>query len=466
MDSSPNFDNIIYHYICENPNLFKIVDTSFFRNIYIQRLYALTASYYKNFGTIPFNINSPSTSTIKEIAYLNIKRVITDNTISKEDNLDIFVRNAEHIIVNTDYKKWDKKFLQKTIDAWVELSNMEKGIVLASEHLKIGGERTPENIPRLLMGAKEILNRRGNIIIHDEISESFLDPRAHQQIDPVDLINTGFKNLNMWLSGSYSGGLEPGTSTILVGESNIGKSIWLGCLAYNMFLNGKNVLVISLEMAINKLYKRIGSNAFDVDVNNYAGVSNDLGLMTDTIKEFKTKHGTELLPPGNLYGIKFTNASVKDIEIFAQREAKRLGLNWHAIIIDYFTELDNSRGTPADNMYLYHKQNSSDLFKMAGDNYWASLTAHQIKGADYGADDLTLLSLGESRGINHRTDNVIGIIQNPTMRHENRFYLKNMKTRDGAWKNYKSAYDIDFNHMRLLEQDEMIQPTDMIISSA
>ncbi len=464
MDSSPNFDNIIYHYICDNPSLFKVVDVSFFKNIYVQKLYKITQVYWKNFESLPFDVNDPSVDTIKEVAYRHINQIITDPNVEKEKNLEMFINNVEHIILHTDYKKWDKKYLKGGIEAWIGISNMEKGLALASEHLKTG-ERTPNNMKKLLGEAKDILNRRANIILHDDTSKDFLDSESHKQIDPQDLINTGFKNLNMWLSGSYSGGFEPGTSSIFVGEANIGKSLWLGCLAYQMFLSGNNVLVVSLEMSVAKLFKRIGSNAFDIDVNKYGEVSKDLSMMNENIKEFKKKHSS-LIPIGNLRSIKFTNASVKDIEVFAQKEEKRLGIKWNAIVIDYMTELDNSRGTDPENMYLFHKQNSSDLFSMAGDNYWASITAHQLKGADYGANDLTLLSLGESRGINHRTDNVFGIIQPPSMRHENRYHLKNLKTRDGGFKNYKNNYIVSYDYMRLVEQNEMIQPADMLIASA
>lgn len=464
MESSLNFDNIIYLYICENPTLFKIVDVSFFKSVYVQKLYKLTKVYWSNFESIPFDVENPSVDTIKEVAYRYIDQIITDPALDKEENLELFNTNAEHIILHTDYKKWDRKFLKESIESWIELSNLEKGLALTSEHLKTG-ERTPNNMRQLLGEARDIFNKRANIVIHDEISQSFTDAESHRQIDSKDLINCGYKNLNMWLSGSYSGGFEPGTSTIFIGESNVGKSIWLGNLSYNMFLNGNNILFVSLEMSVAKTYKRIGANAFDIHIDKYGEVAKDLNLMNRKIRDFKKKNGTDIIPLGQLMGVRFTNATVKDIEVFAQKESKRLGIKWHAIVIDYMTELDNSYGTNPENSYLYHKQNSSDLFAMAQDNYWASITAHQLKGDSMGADDLTMHSMAESRGIPHRTDNIIGIIQPPDMRHENRYILKNIKTRDGGYKNYRSGYTIDYNYMRLVEQDEMIQPNDMLIAS-
>lgn len=465
MDSSPNFDNVIYIFICENPSFFKLVDPPFFRNIYVNRLYKITKAYWNTFDSVPFDVDNPSIDTLREIAYRNIDEIITDPALDKEKNLEMFVTNMEHIVLHTEYKKWDKSFLTQSIETWVELANFERGLALSSELIKTG-DRSPNNIPKLLGDARALLNRRTNIVLHDQESKDFLDPESHKQIDPQDLINTGFKNLNMWLSGNPSGGFEPGTSTIFIGESNIGKSIWLGCLAYNMFLSGNNVLLVSLEMSVEKLFKRIGSNAFDISIGDYGKVSSDLSMMSDTIKKFKKKYGSELIPPGNLRSVKFSSASVKDIEVFAQREEKRLGIRWNAIVVDYMTELESSHGISQDKMYQYHKMNSSELFRMAGDNYWASVTAHQLKGDDFGKDDLTMLSMGESRGIAHRTDNIIGIIQTPTMRHECKYYLKCIKPRDGAYKNWKNMYKINYDHMRLVENDEMIQPNDFMIEGS
>jgi len=454
----PNFENIVYLHVCNNPMLFKHVDDDFFKNEFVSKLYKLTKSFYTHFKSIPFKLDEPSIEQIAEVANRNVEKIITDQQLEKEDNLKIFLTNAEHII-SSNYKKYDAEWLDETVGAWIQWENQQKGFKLAIEYQKTQGSNIgPHNVMEIIRKSKDIVNSRSAIIIDEDEGADFFDPESHKQIDPKDLIHTGYKNLNLWLSGKVSGGFEPGTLSIFIGESNIGKSIWLGNLAFNMMANGSNVLLISLEMATYKIYRRIGANAFNVEMEKYSEFANDSNVVSEYIRKWKEEQGTGMYPIGALRSKKFTKATASDIEAFAKRLEQKLGLKFSVVVIDYMTELENSYGVSSEKSYYYHKQNTNDLYNMAGNNYWAVVTAHQVVGNDFGADDLTLQSLSESKGIIHRTDNIIGIIQSPNMRNENRYFLKNLKTRDGAYKHFKIPFSIDFSHMRLSEIDEMIDP--------
>jgi hypothetical protein len=441
--------------------LFKIVDDDFFKNIFVSRLFRLTKSYYTKFNTLPFDLENPTVDQIKEIATRNVEKVITDAQLDKEENLDAFVTNTEHII-SSNYKRYDPKWIVETVNAWIEWENQQKGFRLSIEYQKTV-KVTPENVKEVIKKSRDIINSRSNVIVDEDDGVDFDDPEAHKQIDPKDLVNTGYKNLNLWLSGKPSGGFEPATLSLFIAEPNIGKSIWLGNLALNMMMNGFNVLLISLEMATYKIYRRLGSNAFGVEMNKYSDFANDTAMVTNFIKEFKERNASELYPIGKLRSKKFTKATPSDIEGLAKRLEIKLGIKWHAIVIDYLTEMDNSYGISSDKSYYYHKQNANDLYSMAGNNYWAAITAHQIGGQDFGGDDLTLQSLAESKGLAHRPDNIFGIIQPPTMKIDNKFHLKNIKSRDGEYKNFKLEYAVNYKHMRLSEYDMMIEPNTMIL---
>ena len=71
-------------------------------------------------------------------------------------------------------------------------------------------------------------------------------------------ISSGWK----WLDEKIDGGfLENGRSLyVFAGESNVGKSIFLGNIACNIASQGKTVLVISLEMSEMIYARRLSSN--------------------------------------------------------------------------------------------------------------------------------------------------------------------------------------------------------------
>jgi len=87
-------------------------------------------------------------------------------------------------------------------------------------------------------------------------------------------IPTGWK----FLDEKLEGGLFPKTLTCLVGQVNIGKSIFLGNIAANMVMNSKNVLLISLEMSEFMYSKRISAQLTQIPHNS-------LKLYTDELKQ-------------------------------------------------------------------------------------------------------------------------------------------------------------------------------------
>lgn len=240
-------------------------------------------------------------------------------------------------------------------------------------------------------------------------------------------------------------------------------SIWCAQLAKNIALNGSNVLLVSLEMSIEKIFKRIGSDAFNIPIDKYTEHAASNERMLESIKNFKEDR-EYYNPVGNLYAKKFTSATVADIRAFKKSEEDRLGIKFDALVLDYFTELENAYGTDYSSMYIYHKQNSNDLFNFAGEEKIAVITPHQLNGLAFGADDIFLTNMGESKGIIHRVDNIIAIIQPPGMRLENKMHLKYLKARDSGFKGYRIPYNIDYNFMRIIELGEMINPDEMVVS--
>lgn len=463
MDNNlPNFENLVYHHICKHPNLFSVVEPELFKNQYVSKLFHLTKSYFNNFKSLPFKYDNLSVAQISEIAKRNPKPICVDTTKTTEENVNAFVTNADNII-RTQYDRYDPKWLKETVDAWIEWENSQRGFRLAIEYQK-SQKITPLNVKEVINTAKNIVLSRTGIVIDEDEGYDFNDPKGHRQVDPEKLISSGFNNLNLHVSGSKNGGFEPGTLTILIGEQNSGKSIFLGEIAYNAAFSGANVLLPSLEMAHQKILKRIGANAFNVAINQYGDFARDENRLLQAIRQHSQRAMEFSIPMGHLRVKKFTSATAGEIEAFAKNLERKLGIKWDLIVLDYLTELNNAYGIAPDRSYYYHKSNANDLYNMAGNNGWAVVTAHQMESGSWGAmpEAVTMRSLGESRGLSHRADNVFAIIQTPSMKGNNKYYFKNLKTRDGEFKNYCIEFKIDYTHMRLIEQEHMYSPNEAL----
>lgn len=449
MNEFPNHEGVIYHYLCRNPNLFKKVDPDFFKNKSVSKLFELTKVFHGDYSQLPFSLKKPSLEQITEIVSRDKKAFMVNPDLTEDENAQHFLNNAENVLLIA-YDSYNPDFVTETVETWIVWLNFQKGFKLSVAYQK-NVKITSSNVHEVINTSKQIFLSRANITFNEGEGKRFFDAEQHVQTQAVDLMNSGYQNLNMFLSGKPNGGFERGTLTMFFGEPNIGKSIFLNNLALNLTMNGTNVLVISLEMGVAKIFKRMGSNAFSIPVNQYAEFSNNVNYVNEQIAELKDRCMSTMIPHGELVAEKFTSATVGDIKVFKDKYEEEHNIKFGALIIDYFTELQNQYGTSLEKSYTFHKQNCNDLFNMAGEDDLAVISAHQINGTDFGSDDLTMSSSAESKAVLHRPDYVFGIIQPASMKLVNKYHVKNIKDRDSGFKNYRSEFNIDYSYMRLTE---------------
>lgn len=459
---TPNKENYIFLYLCEEPQLFNSVEHDFFKNKHIKFLFKLVKEFHKNFKSLPFDTKDKHTDQIEELAYDDEDIKNMSNQPASE-NISVFISNVKNIFT-TDVNKFDREWLKEAVIMWIQWENTQKGYALAIAHSNANRDGGPDKLTKVIKECQDIIVSRTSISFDNDLGDDFMNPESHIQTAPDDLFSCGYRNLNKWACEDGNGGFEAGTTTILVGESNIGKSIWLGNIAYNIMMGGKNVLLISLEMRAHKIYKRIGANAFDIRVSDYMGAAANKENMASIINDFEKKHKKELIPLGMLRTKKFASATPNDIRAFVKRVEESTGQKIHAVVIDYLTEMQSDYGITLDQMYNLHKQNVSDLAKMSEDADLAVITAHQLKIKGYGLADIDLSMLGESSGIIHRVDNIWGIIQTPEMKIARQYYLKNLKSRDNGFKDYRQEFKINYDYMRLTEIGDMQPPGDFLVA--
>jgi KaiC/GvpD/RAD55 family RecA-like ATPase len=301
-------------------------------------------------------------------------------------------------------------------------------------------------------------------MINMDDGSNFLDAKTHAQPVITDYIDTGYPVMNRILCGSENGGYEKGCLNVIIGASNVGKSIWLGNMAINSFLSGKNVILISLEMRVHKFHKRLGSAVFGIPMSEYTKYSNDEKKLQEIINKYVTERKNKDLPMGKLITKKFSHATSEDIKAFTLSVEETYGEKFDIVYLDYLNEVHSSVGVKLhENSYQYHKTNARELYEMAEDIDVSVTTPFQLKIAGFGEDDIFLDMMGESSGVIHSADNIMGIIQSPNMKEQNKYYMKFLKLRDAELLNYKMPYDISYSYMKITEQlCDPLSPSDII----
>jgi KaiC/GvpD/RAD55 family RecA-like ATPase len=230
-------------------------------------------------------------------------------------------------------------------------------------------------------------------------------------------------------------------------------SIWLANDAANFVRMGHNVVFITAEMSAQKVLKRIGSNLLDVSMTDYDQTASN----RDFVKRKLEKISRGLLPPGKLFikEVPTSQASVLDIESYLKELEEVQDHKVNVLIVDYINILANYRNPNTENTYMKIKQIAEDLRGLAVKRNMLIVSATQLNKSAWDSTEIKMESIAESAGLAHTVDVMYAIIQDSMMHANKEYWLKVLKIRDGQGKGSRCRFNIDYDHMRLTETDDI-----------
>lgn len=237
-------------------------------------------------------------------------------------------------------------------------------------------------------------------------------------------------------------------------------SMWLHNIATNAADTGANVLVITLEMASRKVMKRLGCMRLKINSDEYEEKSKDTVFMKQRINNLKSQScGGSLFDskPGKIFVKKYntSDCTVTDIDNYIKKfeEVKRLKVG--VVIIDYINIMSIEKGFDVTNMLYLKGKHLAEGLRRLGDKYdCAIITATQTDKAVWGASDIKLGDIPESKAIADTADSVWGIIRNSEMKRNNLYKLKILKLRDGE--HHEEQVRFDFNTKFLTMENDIL----------
>ena len=259
-------------------------------------------------------------------------------------------------------------------------------------------------------------------------------------------ISTGFQHFD----NIVDEGLHPKEIICIAGVPGTGKTLFLGNMAINMFLQGKNVIVYTFETSTERLLMRYYTNLTGMSKKNII-------MDEDEVKEKITTNFGPL--KGNVILKEYNANSVSSNELMAHINDLMMynGFKPDIIFVDYILIMQaNDKSLSSDNSYKYYKIVTEELRNIAKTLYIPVVTAAQINRSgmsDRGGSKalVTAKDISESRGIYDSVDIFITIAQTAADKAKNRLYLyfdKNRNDRTGV----RIEYEVDYEHMRLTEK--------------
>lgn len=265
-------------------------------------------------------------------------------------------------------------------------------------------------------------------------------------------ISSGWKWLDEKLGGGF---LEEGRAVyIFAGQTNIGKSIFLGNIVTNIARQNKTVLLISLEMSEMMYAKRIASDITKIPLS-------DLKHNTDSLKT-RINDAKEANPNGRILIKEFPPSTITANHIKAFiKKIEDSGVAIDALVLDYVNLLSSPVG---DNSYERIKHATEQIRALSYVFSFPVITATQLAKAGYNTPEPGIETVSESSGLGHTADAMMAIWQEDCDRELGVIKLGMMKNRFGANFGY-TALRVDYNTLTLSEDDAINKTVAGIASS-
>ena len=321
------------------------------------------------------------------------------------------------------------------------------------EALTIGAEGLEKKSDDLKQKAQSILDKRAQVHIDDNISLDFDDIDdiiKHFSSKDIGLL-TGHKELDERLGN----GLLPGTLNLVMAAQGVGKSLMMCDIATSLLKQGKNVLIVSLEMSDYEMVKRIYANCLDVDVSTFLEMPDSEEAREKVRDAYNKKRLDGTLGKLFIKDYPAGSFSALMLEGLVERFRQEKGIKFDCIVVDYLGIMKSDLVSPAAGLYSHIKSIGEELRATAKKLGVAVLSASQLgRSAINKTDGVDNSAIADSIGSAATADFILMILSNEEMKEKCEAAIKITKNRyTGRTDTFMMG--VDYDHMRFTE---LVQP--------
>lgn len=347
---------------------------------------------------------------------------------------------------NSETSKQSETWLLDKTEAWCKeraltIALLESFDILTGKNKKLKKEAMPS-------------------ILQDALAVSFNRSIGH---DYFDNAQTRFDNLKKKeakipfdlaiLNEITNGGAERKTLNMIMGSTNIGKTLGLCHLASGYLNDGLNVLYLTMEMAEEKIAARIDANLLDIELSQLEKF--ETKILLNKIQKLKAKTSGRLIikeyPTSTPTVIHF-RALIEELKI-------KKGFVPDVIMVDYIGIMASARVKDAGNSYAMVKAIAEELRGLAVETKTILWSATQTNREGVGNSDVTLKETAESIGLPNTVDFLMVFMQDEALDQINQYFVKQLKSRYGN-KSKKSRFyvGVDKDTQRLYDVQQPQAP--------
>lgn len=437
-------EKIVFAYMLKHPNYLLQIGRDFYTNDDLQTVALVAKGFFKEYKETP--------SCEQMISLLK--------DYDKGPTIET-IRSIYDVEINS----YDEEWLKDITEGWIQWRALNVNISKASVFIKTA-DITLDNVVDVVHKATGMVADTSLISFDNDLGSDFFDLDSHKSIKEYKIPYTW-----NYFNTISKGGLDVKTLTCYIGATNAGKSVFLCNDAAEFVRKGKNVLYITCEMSAAKVTRRIGVNLFDMTLEEYDKMVEEPEKVKKRLKNLTTM---SLMPMGKLFIKEFPTGqgTVLDVERYIKDIEEKQRFKVDVVIIDYINIMSNYRLPNSESTYLKIKQIAEDLRGIAVKYNLSIITATQCGRNALDKADINMEDVAESMGLLHTVDTCFGIIQTEQMRagepdgegvYVPYYYLKILKIREGEGRDTKFRIDANYNKMKLLEREGVIDTSSHLI---
>jgi replicative DNA helicase len=434
---TPGLEKVFFHWILDNPTNFENIEPYFFKIEEISFIYTLVRSEY----LISKTKTVPSPQQILAMVKLNDgEKKISDQLIKT--------------ILKKDNQNYEDEWIQKRFNSWKTFNYMYNNIIKSVERIRETDQLDFEQVSLTQQKITQYILDLKNITNDDEnLGDDFDDPEAHKMTAATKKIETGWNTINTILTGGWN----QASLNVLMAETNAGKSMWMQNIAVKTADMGYNVAYVTLEMSSRNCLKRMSAMRLKIPTKEYDEITKNTTFMKNKINTLLNMNSGLLNnKPGKIFVKKFntSDCSITDLDNYINKLEVKKKIKIHMVIVDYLNLMAIEKHLDFNNMLFLKGKHLAEGLRYVADKYnCALITATQTDKSVWGASDVELKNMPESKAIAETADSVWAIIRNPEMKKNNIYKLKILKLRDGEHKGEQIKFD--FNPLYLtMDNDE------------
>jgi hypothetical protein len=234
----------------------------------------------------------------------------------------------------------------------------------------------------------------------------------------------------------------------------VGKSLALCHIASSYFMQGKNVLYITLEMSEARIAERIDANLLNISLEDLSNIPKD--SYDKKIKSLKKKTVGRLI----IKEYPTASASVTHFRALLNELNLKSGFVPDAIFVDYLNIAISSRlsANSNANSYTYVKSIAEELRGLSVEFNLPIWTATQTNRQGYTSTDIGLENTSESFGLPATADFMLALSTSEELDKLGQILIKQLKNRyNDVSKLRRFVVGIDRSKMRLFDLEKSAQ---------